>query len=86
MSALLSLAVYLFAVVLLIGLLMAVTHLTGQRHFESGTGIPYESGIPPTGSARLRFSADFRRLSNNFETASYELSVACPLASAKIAR
>jgi len=59
MSALLSLAVYLFVVVLLIGLLMAVTHLTGQKHFEAGTGIPYESGIPPTGSARLRFSADF---------------------------
>jgi NADH-quinone oxidoreductase subunit A len=59
MSALLSLAAYLDAVVLLIGLLMAVTHLTGERHFERGTGVPYESGIPPTGSARLRFSADF---------------------------
>lgn len=59
MSALLSLAVYLFAVVLLIGLLMVVTHLTGERHYEVGTGMPYESGIPPTGAARLRFSADF---------------------------
>jgi NADH-quinone oxidoreductase subunit A len=59
MSPLLSLAAYLVVVVLLIGLLMGVTHLTGERHFERGTGIPYESGIPPTGSARLRFSADF---------------------------
>ena len=38
---------------------MLVTHLSGERHFELGTGIPYESGVPITGSARLRLSADF---------------------------
>jgi NADH-quinone oxidoreductase subunit A len=59
MSAALSLAIYLAAVVLLIGLLMLVTHLSGERHFERGTGVPYESGVPVTGNARLRFSADF---------------------------
>ncbi len=59
MSAVVSLAVYFVMVVLLIGFLMVVTHLSGERHFESGTGIPYESGVPPTGDARLRFSADF---------------------------
>jgi len=59
MSAVVSLAVYFLVVVLLIGLLMVVTHLSGERHFELGTGIPYESGVPITGSARLRLSADF---------------------------
>jgi len=59
MSAVVSLAVYFLVVVLLIGLLMLVTHLSGERHFEMGTGVPYESGVPITGSARLRLSADF---------------------------
>jgi NADH-quinone oxidoreductase subunit A len=59
MSAIVSLAVYLVVVVLLVGLLMVVTHLSGERHFELGTGTPYESGVPITGSARLRLSADF---------------------------
>jgi hypothetical protein len=31
----------------------------GQRHTDRATGEPYESGITPTGSARLRLSADF---------------------------
>jgi NADH-quinone oxidoreductase subunit A len=59
MSAVVSLAVYFVVVVLLVGLLMVVTHLSGERHFELGTGVPYESGVPITGSARLRLSADF---------------------------
>jgi NADH-quinone oxidoreductase subunit A len=59
MSAVVSLAVYFVVVVALIGLLMLITHLSGERHFELGTGIPYESGVPITGSARLRLSADF---------------------------
>ena len=59
MSAVVSLAVYFVVVVALIGLLMLVTHLSGERHFELGTGTPYESGVPITGSARLRLSADF---------------------------
>ena len=59
MSAILSLAVYFVVVVGLIGVLMVVTHLSGERHFETGTGLPYESGMLVTGSARMRFSADF---------------------------
>jgi NADH-quinone oxidoreductase subunit A len=51
--------VYFVVVVALIGVLMVVTHLSGERHFELGTGTPYESGVPITGSARLRLSADF---------------------------
>ena len=59
MSGILSLAVYLVFVVLLVGMLMLVTHLSGERHFQRGTGTPYESGVPITDSARLRFAADF---------------------------
>ena len=59
MSGFVTLAVYLTVVVLLVGILMVVTHLSGERHFERGTGIPYESGVTPTGSPRLRFSPDF---------------------------
>ena len=59
MSAILSLAVYLVVVIFLIALLMVVTHLSGERHFQRGTGTPYESGVPVTGSARQRIPADF---------------------------
>jgi len=59
MSATLSLAVYLGVVVFLIAVLVVVTHLSGERHYSRGTGTPYESGVPITGSARLRFAADF---------------------------
>ncbi len=59
MSAALSLAIYLGIVTALVGALMIVTHLSGERHFQRGTGVPYESGVPLTGSARLRFAADF---------------------------
>ena len=59
MSAILSLVVYFVVVVGLIAFLMIITHLSGERHFERGTGIPYESGMLITGSARMRFSADF---------------------------
>jgi len=59
MNGLSSLAVYLVVVVVMAALLMVVTHLLGERHSQRGTGVPYESGMLPTGSARLRFPADF---------------------------
>jgi NADH-quinone oxidoreductase subunit A len=31
----------------------------GERHRQRATGLPYESGVVSTGSARLRLSADF---------------------------
>ena len=33
--------------------------MLGERHTEKLTNVPYESGIPPTGNARLRFSSHF---------------------------
>jgi NADH-quinone oxidoreductase subunit A len=51
--------VYLAAVLLVVAALIAVSHLLGERHRERATDEAYESGIPPTGSARLRISAKF---------------------------
>ena len=50
-----------FAVVVfsLIGIMIGLSYLLGERHKEKTTDEPYESGIPPTGDARLRFSSGF---------------------------
>jgi NADH-quinone oxidoreductase subunit A len=53
------LAVYFVAVLSLVAAIIAVSYLLGQRHREPATGQAYESGIPPTGSARLRFPIDY---------------------------
>lgn len=57
--ALWPLALYSLAVVVMIAGIVGLSYVLGQRHRERATGIPYESGMMPTGSARLRFSADF---------------------------
>jgi NADH-quinone oxidoreductase subunit A len=53
------LAIYFAAVILLVAGMLAISYLLGQRHQARATGEPYESGIVSTGSARLRFSAQF---------------------------
>jgi NADH-quinone oxidoreductase subunit A len=39
--------------------IVLLSALLGQRHNERTTGEPYESGVPPTGSARIRFDVKF---------------------------
>ena len=39
--------------------MIGLSHVLGERHKEKLTDEPYESGIPPTGNARLRFSSKF---------------------------
>jgi NADH-quinone oxidoreductase subunit A len=53
------LGVYVAAVLALVASMLVLSWLLGQRHTGQGTGEPYESGITPTGSARLRFAAEF---------------------------
>jgi NADH-quinone oxidoreductase subunit A len=49
-----------FGLVLTIVLgMLGLSHFLGQRHRERATGEPYESGIPPTGSARLQVDVRF---------------------------
>jgi NADH-quinone oxidoreductase subunit A len=46
-------------VVALAALILATSHVLGERHCELATGEPYESGIVSAGSARVRYSAQF---------------------------
>jgi len=60
------LAAYLVAVILLIAAVIGLSAILGQQHKDRVTGEPFESGILPTGSARLRFSAKFYLLAMFF--------------------
>ena len=53
------LVVYVAMALALVTSMMVLSWLLGQRHADRATGEPYESGINPTGTARLRLSADF---------------------------
>ena len=44
---------------LLLTAIILLSYFLGQRHRERETNLPYEGGIKQTGSARLRFSAQF---------------------------
>jgi NADH-quinone oxidoreductase subunit A len=58
-SLLWPLAVYAVAAVAIVIGMLTISYLSGQRHRERATGVPYESGIASTGSARLRFDVKF---------------------------
>jgi NADH-quinone oxidoreductase subunit A len=53
------LALYFAVVVVLVGGMLGLSFVLGERHKERATGEPYESGILPTGSARTRLSVKF---------------------------
>ena len=54
-----QLIVYGAAVLAVVVVMLLVSALLGQRHKERTTDDPYESGIIPTGSARIRFDVKF---------------------------
>lgn len=51
--------VYIFGVLVVLGFMVGVTYLLGNRHKGRETDLPFESGIQSTGDARVRFSAKF---------------------------
>ncbi len=53
------LIVYFGLVIILIVGMMGLSYILGQHHKGPATGQPYESGMIPTGSARLRFDVKF---------------------------
>jgi NADH-quinone oxidoreductase subunit A len=53
------LLVYVALVVATAAGMVAFSWVLGERHRQRATGLPYESGVVSTGSARLRLSADF---------------------------
>ncbi len=53
------LLVYLVLIMLLAGAILAISYFLGERQRSQSTGVPYESGIAPTGSARVRFPTEY---------------------------
>ena len=53
------LAAYAGVVVFIIAMIVVLSYLLGERHSDKATGEVFESGVPPTGSARLQFSSHF---------------------------
>ncbi len=53
------LLIFAAAAVALVTIMIGLSAVLGQRHNERTTGEPFESGIIPTGSARLRFDVKF---------------------------
>ena len=51
--------VYGAIVLSLVGIILGLSYILGQRHHDRATGEPYEGGILSTGSARIRFSSQF---------------------------
>lgn len=51
--------VFAVIVISLVGIIISFSFILGENHSGKTMGEPYESGIPPTGDARLRFSSSF---------------------------
>lgn len=51
--------VYFILVMGLVGAMLSLSYVLGQRHNERATGVPYEGGIVSEGSAHVRFSMKF---------------------------
>jgi len=51
--------VYCAAVIIVVAGMLLTSYVLGERHSGRAAGEPYESGIVPTGSARLRLSVKF---------------------------
>ncbi len=54
-----TLGLYFVFVLALVGGMLLVSYLLGQRHQDPATGSPYEGGIKSEGSARIRMPAKF---------------------------
>lgn len=50
---------FMAAAIAVPAVMIGLSALLGQRHRQRTTGDPYESGMVPTGSARLRFDVKF---------------------------
>jgi NADH-quinone oxidoreductase subunit A len=53
------LLLYAALVLVVAAAMLLISHLLGERRDRGATAEPYESGILPTGSARLRFGVKF---------------------------
>lgn len=53
------LALYFVAILVLVGGILVISYVLGQRHNERFTGEPFESGIRVTGSARHKVDVKY---------------------------
>lgn len=53
------LAVYFVAILVVVGVMLGLSYVLGERHRERATGEPFESGITSTGPGRARLNARF---------------------------
>jgi NADH-quinone oxidoreductase subunit A len=53
------LILYFALVFVVVAVMLGLSYILGERHSEKATNEPYESGMPLTGSARLRFDVKF---------------------------
>lgn len=58
-EALWPLAIHFAAVVVIVGGMLGLSFILGERHRDRARDEPYESGVLLTGSARVRFPAHF---------------------------
>ncbi|MGE5617927.1 MAG: NADH-quinone oxidoreductase subunit A [Sphingomonadaceae bacterium] len=52
-------AVYFALIIAVVGIMVGLSYVLGERHLQPQTGQPFESGIVPTGSARVRFDVKY---------------------------
>ena len=58
-SAIWPFIIFAFIVIAITVIMIGLSYVLGEHHRGKTTDEPYESGIPPTGDARLRFSSGF---------------------------
>jgi len=51
--------IYVGGALFILAVMYGLSHVLGQRHTDRETNEVYESGIPTTGTARVRFSVSF---------------------------
>lgn len=60
------LLLYLIAVIAVVGGMVGISALLGERHSDPQTGETYESGIMPSGGARTRYTVRFYMVAVSF--------------------
>ena len=58
-SAIWPFIIFAFIVIAITVIMIGLSYVLGEHHSGKTKDEPYESGIPPTGDARLRFSSGF---------------------------
>lgn len=75
-----ALAVYGALVALLVTAMIALSHFLGEKHGGRACNQAYESGIDPTGSARLRYGARYYLVGIFFILFDVEVAILFPWA------